>query len=111
VILADSNVLIDFIDDDGPWIDWSRKALADAQATGPVVVNEVVLAETAPRFRSMGEQADFVEALNVSVRSLDAAAAFRAGQAFREYRRRSGERVGILADFLIAGHASALAGC
>ena len=39
---------------------------------------------------------------------LDERAAFRAGQAHAAYRRAGGERQAILADFLIAGHASVL---
>jgi predicted nucleic acid-binding protein len=38
--------------------------------------------------------------------SLDAA--WRGGQAYREYRKRGGDRPPLLPDFLIGGHAQAL---
>lgn len=107
MILVDSNVLIDFLDEDGPWVEWSRLAVAKAQSRDDLIVNHVVLAETAGRFTSADEQASFMSDLQIGIHAIDGEGAFRAGQAFRAYRRQGGSRTGILADFLIGGHAAA----
>ena len=109
MILLDSNVVIDLIDEDGPWVEWSRFALAESQARDSVAVSAVVCGETAARFASLAEQSDFLDGLEISTIPLGSAAAFRAGTAYRDYRRRGGTRESILADFLIGGHAVDLA--
>jgi predicted nucleic acid-binding protein len=50
-ILVDSNVLINVIDSSSPWHKWSRSRLSEAAENGPVVINQIVLAETAEVFR------------------------------------------------------------
>jgi predicted nucleic acid-binding protein len=102
---VDSSVLLDVLTEDKRWLEWSEAALRDALATGPLVVNTIVLAEIAPRFSR-------IEALQASlpprllVEELPVTAAFLAGHAHAGYRRAGGERTQILADFLIGAHAA-----
>jgi predicted nucleic acid-binding protein len=103
-IFVDSSVLLDVFTEDERWLEWSEAALQDALATGPLIVNAIVLAEIAPRFSR-------IEALQASLprrmltEELPASAAFLAGHAHAAYRRAGGERTQILADFLIGAHA------
>jgi predicted nucleic acid-binding protein len=102
---VDSSVLLDVFTEDERWLEWSEAALREALATGPLVVNAIVLAEVAPRFST-------IEALQASlprrllIEEPPASAAFLAGHAHAAYRRAGGERAQILADFLIGAHAA-----
>ena len=108
MIFVDSNIVIDLLEGDGGGSGWSRTALGDAGARNGLVANVVVLAESAPRFPSSGEQLDYFDAIGVKLADIPAAAAFHAGQAHKAYRRAGGKRVAMVADFLIGGHAASL---
>jgi hypothetical protein len=45
--LVDTNVLIDFPDQDSDWFDWSAAALSDAADRGVVTINPIIYAEVA----------------------------------------------------------------
>lgn len=107
----DSNILIDVLERDPTWFDWSAGQLEDASRGGRVVINHVVLAEVAPFAGTLDAFLDTVDTMGVEVEPLCNQSAYAAGQAFREYRHKR-DRTGaktILPDFLIGGHASALA--
>lgn len=102
--LVDSNVLIDVIKNASPWRDWSRLRLAEAADSGSVIVNQIVVAEAAIRFRepvAMGSLAIG----ELSREGIPWDAAFQAGQAHLHYRSRGGRRDRTLPDFLIGAHA------
>lgn len=106
MILIDTNVLLDLFAAEADSA-WARRMLArfrDEQ----LAVNAVIRAEFAPRFADLREQDRYLSGAAIRTVPLDMGAAFRAGIAFREYRRRGGKRDAILADFLIGGHAAAL---
>ena len=108
MIFLDTNVIVDlFGADDGASAMWSRatyRRLADrAMATNLIVVAELsVPAERRERL------VDSLRAFRIEVMDLTLDGCFLAGAAFRDYRRRGGERPTILPDFLIAAHAAAL---
>jgi hypothetical protein len=102
--LVDTSVLLDVLTDDERWRPWSRAALADAARNGTVGINQIVFAELAPRMRSREEHDASVPARFARF-DLPWDAAFRAGQAFAEYRRRGGVRTSPLPDFYIGAHA------
>jgi predicted nucleic acid-binding protein len=106
MIFVDSNVLIDLSDRAGGWSSWSRITLRGYRER--LATNHVVFAEVSARFANLDSVGIFLDSLGIAVLPLDAPAAFRAGQAHAAYRRAGGTRQAILADFLIAGHASAL---
>lgn len=110
MILIDSNVVIDILDRDPAWFDWSLASLESAAAAGPLAINPVVVAEAAPRFGNLQAFISAMKNLGVDHLPLDADAAFNAGAAFQRYRltRPAIAPKAILADFLIAGHAQAL---
>jgi predicted nucleic acid-binding protein len=105
-ILVDSNVVLDVITDVGPWAAWSSKSLAEAGAAHQLITNQVVFAEVSVAFARI-EEAEAVFAHLVFQReSVPFEAAFLAGKAFREYRRRGGTRTAPLPDFFIGAHAA-----
>jgi len=108
VILVDSNVLIDILDDETAWFDWSTQQLTLAAAAGQVVINHVVLAEVAPH---QGDLPGFIEALEamvITIEPMSDLGAYIAGRAFLEYRRKRDVAGSVMADFLIGGHAQSL---
>jgi predicted nucleic acid-binding protein len=105
VTLVDSNVLIDIWTDDPQWYDWSLTRLNEAARSGPLLINDVIYAESSVGFLN---SEDFDVALvkaKVTVASIPRLALFHAGKAFTEYRRRGGVRTGVLPDFFIGAHA------
>ena len=109
MILVDSNVLIDIIDEDSQWFDWSFANLENAARLGRVFVNAPVVAEVAPRFGGLKPFLDAISVMLVHAEPLSIEAAYLAGTAFQAYRekKQAGQPKAILADFLIGGHAQA----
>lgn len=107
--LIDSNVIIDVLDRDPTWFDWSAAALAEA-ASGNALINSIVVAELSRDFSSMAALRAEMQSLDVSIVSLDDASAFVAGRRYLEFRRGRGpsENARVLPDFLIGAHALTL---
>ena len=106
MILVDSNVLIDLIEPKGAWQKWSEDAISSAGED--LAVNPVIVAEIARQFETLGDEMNFLAALGTELLPIEAEAAYRAGRAHAAYRASGGGKEGILADFLIGGHAQAL---
>jgi predicted nucleic acid-binding protein len=105
-ILVDSNVLLDVATGDPAWSAWSSDALEEAANEAPLVINPLVYAEVSIRFSR-------IEDLELAIPSdlfrrdaLPFEAAFLAGKAFLNYRRRGGNRASPLPDFYIGAHAA-----
>jgi hypothetical protein len=107
VTLVDTNVLIDLFVPGSPWAAWSAEALSAAALDGPLRINDVVFAELSIGFDSLPACEAFLSELRIGLESMPREALFRAGRAFREYRRRGGTREGVLPDFFIGAHAAA----
>lgn len=111
IVLVDSNVIIDVLNTDERWHDWSIRLLDElGERNDELVINPVVLAEVASNFASLDEALALLDRLDIEVILLDEESAFAAGQAFRRYRREQRDREAILADFLIGAHALHLGG-
>jgi len=104
--LVDSNVLIDVIEEGLAWSERSAATLERVGAIGPVVINPVIYAEVSVRYEDTDEL-DLDLPVDLFQREqLPWAAAFLAGKAFAEYRRRGGRRQSPLPDFFIGAHAA-----
>ncbi len=103
--LIDSNVLIDLLIDDPKWSDWSLAHLEQAALKGPLLINDIVYAETSTRYLAIEDFESALVIANVSVVPTPRTALFLAGKAFTQYRRAGGVRTGV-ADFFIGAHAA-----
>jgi len=104
--LADTNVILDVVESDSVWFDWSADHLAKAADRGRLILNQIVYAELAVGF---AQQADLDAALApwpFIRENLPFDAAFVAGFAYLQYRRRGGVRTSPLPDFFIGAHAA-----
>ena len=104
--LVDSNVLLDLLDEDDEWMDWSSSMLSQAGARGSLVINPLILAETSVTFDTIEELEEALPASFFVREPLPWQAAFLAGKAFAAYRRRGGAARSPLPDFYIGAHAA-----
>ena len=103
--LIDSNVLIDVFDPSCAWHDWSAGQLALAANLGPVVINQVVLAETSEFFGEPAAFEPFARHARISRESIPWEACYAAGKAHVAYRKQGGRRERTLPDFFVGAHA------
>lgn len=104
--LVDSNVLIDVFDEQSEWNDWSAAMLARCAARGPLVINPIVFAEVSIGFRSVEDVEAALPPAYIAREPLPWPAAWLAGRAFLQYRRRGGTTPTPLPDFYIGAHAA-----
>lgn len=104
--LIDSNVLLDVLDEDEEWMDWSRSMMTRAAERGPVVINPIIYAETSVTFDTIEDLEEALPAAFFVREPLPWEAAFLAAKAFTAYRRRGGAHRAVLPDFYIGAHAA-----
>ena len=106
VVLVDTNVIIDFLDLESEWFDWSQAMLSEFGGRGPLAINTVIYAEVSVAYARIEDvEAALPESFFTRLQ-VPEAAAFLAGQVFKLYRRRGGKRTGVLPDFFIGAHAA-----
>jgi predicted nucleic acid-binding protein len=105
-VLVDSNVLIDVIEDDPRWAEWSVQQLEPLVAAGRGVINPLIYAEIAAPFLSIEALDSALAPFNLGREALPWEAAFLTSQAFQLYRKRGGAKRSPLPDFYIGAHAS-----
>lgn len=103
--LVDSSVLIDILVDDPSWFDWSLAQLEAAALRGPLLINDIVYAETSTRYAAIEDFEAALAVASMTVVPTPRMALFLAGKAFTQYRRVGGVRTGVLSDFFIGAHA------
>lgn len=103
--LVDTNVLLDIIQDDPHWYEWSAKRLELAKQTGKLVTNPAIYTELAQRY-DLREQVDEVISLfDLHWQEFDRDCLYLAAQAYGVYRQRESVKLNVLADFFIGAHA------
>jgi predicted nucleic acid-binding protein len=100
-VLVDSNVILDIAYEDARWRGWSEVAVEQAAGESVLVINPIIFAEVSIGYA----EAEHVEAVMPANRfrrePLPYEAAFLAGKAFLDYRRRGGMKTAPLPDFYI----------
>jgi len=105
-VLVDANVILDIVTDDPDWSEWSTAALLDCADNASLFVNLVIYAEVSIGFARIEELETVLPSERFRRLGIPWEAAFLAGKAFLEYRRRGGTRTTPLPDFFIGAHAS-----
>ena len=106
MILVDSNILIDVIGNDPIWAERSGHALADAADRAELAINPIIYAEISVGFPTEAALEKVLGSAGLRRLDLPYGAAFVAGKAFLDYRRRGGVRSSPLPDFYIGAHAA-----
>ena len=110
MLLVDTNVLIDVLEDDPEWADWSIAQLRAQSRVHPLTINPIIYAELSLTFSRVEALDDTVENLGLKLVELPRPALFLAGKAFAQYRKQGGKANNVLGDFFIGAHAAVL-GC
>jgi predicted nucleic acid-binding protein len=105
-ILVDTNVLVDLLNDDPEWADWSSDAFCACGDYATLVINTTIYAELAVRYDSADELDSMIASAELKTEDVPWPAAFLAGKAFAQYRRAGGARGSPLPDFYIGAHAA-----
>src|SRR6267154_374619 len=106
MILVDTSVLIDVLEDDPQWAEWSVAQLRAHSKIHELGINAIVYAELSLAFKRLEELDDAVMRLGLRLLEIPRPALFLAGRAFRAYRKAGGTRSNVLADFFIGAHAA-----
>jgi predicted nucleic acid-binding protein len=106
MILVDTNVLLDVLQDDPQWANWSQGQLETAALTDKLVINAVIYAELSMAFERIEELEKVIGEAALAVELIPREALFLAGKVFLDYRRRESRKQGVLPDFFIGAHAA-----
>jgi predicted nucleic acid-binding protein len=106
VTLVDSNVLLDIFTKTPIWWEWSLVQLEDAALHGPLLINDVIFAETSIRFQTIEAFDAALADAGITFAPIPRTALFLAGKASIQYRASGGVRSGVLPDFFIGAHAA-----
>jgi predicted nucleic acid-binding protein len=106
--LVDSNVIFDFLTEDEQWFGWSSAMLEQAANRGTVAINPIIYAEVGSRYETIEMLNDDLPSDYFLRAPLPWEAAFLAGRAFVDYKRRGGVRQSPLPDFYIGAHAAVM---
>lgn len=106
MLLVDTNVLIDVLEDDPQWADWSIHQLRTQAQIHPLAINSVIYAELSLAFSTFEALDAVLDKLGIELREVPRPALFLAGKAFARYRKAGGSKTGVLPDFLIGAHAA-----
>lgn len=104
--LVDSNVLFDHLTEDEEWFDWSSAMVAQASNAGAVAINPIIYAEVSVRYATIDQLDDALSGDYYLRLTLPWEAAFLAGKAFAQYKKRTGTKRSPLPDFYIGAHAA-----
>jgi predicted nucleic acid-binding protein len=104
--LVDSNILLDIVTSDPDWLVWSSTVLQDCLHSGELVLNAIVYSEVSGAFGRIEEVDAFLDEKFYRREDVPWAAAYLAGQVFRQYRRQGGTKTAPLPDFFIGAHAA-----
>lgn len=110
MILVDTNVLIDVLENDPRWVEWSITQLRNQSQVYQLTINPIIYAELSLTFSTVERLEKTLTTLELSYCEVPKAALFLAGKAFILYRREGGTKTNVLADFFIGAHA-AVSGC
>lgn len=106
-ILVDSNVILDLVNQDATWLEWSRSAM-EAHTGAGLFANAMVYAELCCNAQSTHEVNELLNGMEVQMAEIPREALFLAAKAHLVYRRRGGTKVTPLPDFFIGAHAEAM---
>jgi predicted nucleic acid-binding protein len=106
MLLVDTNVLVDVLQNDPQWADWSVAQMRAQASLHALVINPIIYAEISLSFSTLEELDDVVGTLALELREIPRPALFLAAKAYAQYRSRGGSKLQVLPDFFIGAHAA-----
>lgn len=105
MILVDTNVLVDIVNDDPLWAEWSQQQLLHAALQDELAINDIIYAELSVRYEAIEALDEMLREVQLVSAAIPRHALLLAGKAFQRYRLAGGVRTGVLPDFFIGAHA------
>lgn len=105
-MLVDTNVLIDVLNNEPQWADWSIHQLRVQSKIHVLSINPIIYAELSCTFKKVEDLDEVLQVMELKFNQIPKPALFLAGKAFQRYRRQGGVKSSILADFFIGAHAA-----
>lgn len=106
MLLVDTNVILDVIENDPEWAAWSQAQLDAASLKFRLVINPVIYAELSIAYRRIEELESMIGRAGFRLDPIPREALFLAGRVFLKYRQQRGTKSGVLPDFFIGAHAA-----
>jgi predicted nucleic acid-binding protein len=106
MLLVDTNVLADVLEDDPEWADWSIGQLRAQSQIHRLAINPIIYSELSLTFSTVEALDRTVDDLGLTMMEIPKPALFLAGKAFVRYRRQGGQKQNVRADFFIGAHAA-----
>jgi predicted nucleic acid-binding protein len=105
-MLVDTNVLIDVLNNEPQWADWSIHQLRVQSKIHVLSINPIIYAELSCTFKKVEDLDEVLQEMGLKFNQIPKPALFLAGKAFQSYRQQGGVKNSILADFFIGAHAA-----
>jgi predicted nucleic acid-binding protein len=105
-MLVDTNVLVDVLQNDPQWADWSIAQLQAQSKVHRLSINPIIYAELSLNFSTVEALDAEISRMELDLLDIPKPALFLAGKAFMQYRRGGGLKTNVLADFFIGAHAA-----
>ncbi|MDA8428018.1 MAG: type II toxin-antitoxin system VapC family toxin [Geobacteraceae bacterium] len=102
----DSNVLLDVLEEDAHWYEWSSTQLQKAADHCALLINPIIYAEVSVGFQRIEELEEALPLHFFQRAPLPWEAAFLAGKCYIRYRKLGGTKTSPLPDFFIGAHAA-----
>jgi predicted nucleic acid-binding protein len=106
MLLVDTNILVDVLQEDVRWGKWSIGQLRAQVQVHELMINPVIYAEMSIYFLSPTVLEETVADMGLQLEEIPKSALFLAGKAFVQYRQRGGTKTQVLPDFFIGAHAA-----
>lgn len=105
-MLVDTNVLVDVLQNDPDWADWSIAQLQAQSKVHRLSINPIIYAELSLTFSTVEALDRVLDNMALQMLEIPRPALFLAGKAFVQYRRGGGVKSNVLGDFFIGAHAA-----
>ena len=106
MLLVDTNVLVDVLENDPDWADWSIGQLRAQAKIQRLAINPTIYSELSLTFSTVEALDRTIDSLGLTMIEVPRPALFLAGKAFLRYRRQGGTKNNVLGDFFIGAHAA-----
>jgi predicted nucleic acid-binding protein len=106
MLLVDTNVLVDVVQDDPKWAHWSIGQLRAQASIHQLTINPIIYAELSLSFSTLERLNHAVSTLALELHEVPLPALFLAARAYAQYRKRGGSKSQVLPDFFIGAHAA-----
>ena len=105
-MLVDTNILIDVVNDDPRWADWSIHQLRVQSKIHVLSINPIIYSELSSAFSKIEDLDDVLQTMGLKFVQIPKPALFLAAKAFLMYRKKGGTKYRVLGDFFVGAHAA-----